>query len=609
MTTTSKSFSQFARRFFITLLVPLLLLNSFSLPQAKAADETGHINLSELVYLWFGLNPDLARHASALNGSLDIIKLGGALPPNPFAGAASTYGHFANPSTPLDDHLIDEDAAFQTFKKLVHGALKGLTAHGVAEIANSAAYEMLMRGFRTNDSILFFMGLHTLMDVAGGFHNDYMGSITSSRFFKVLFQIPVGHWSNGTDNDRLTPQRIKLTLRAFAPILIAFRQRQMNNEGINLEWLQHLKSQGVDIDNPNSMVDHFLDDPFVQNVLIDELPARTNPKYLRGAFEIFTRRFEKHNAFKTPESMRVLGAELMPGWIAKKLNEMEMMSEFIDEAWKRGLLNEDNVLKDAFTGSITGATELQRLVSYENSEERTENGGPLPFTRDWVIDRIIYGYLKGAVHIPYHKWKDGYLVEDLERLKKDLDLGGVQKIQQHFFGETTLFVDKPARTFWKAVFSQWNQRLKTGEFKGMADEILGLAEAISTTVIDQEKSINTLSLKYYKAVSKRFLGFLLSKSLLNIVRNSSAKYTDPGTQDLVDPANRQQLVEELGGKFGSFMSKKDIEEIVQENRTLNKKYNSTEPVGWIQKAAKKYVDTFGPGQAIRSCIRALEKAN
>lgn len=582
----------------------VLLINQ---PQMiLAANETTHFKFAQLLGELAGLDQNASNVVAKLNLAPDIIYGASATHAGIATSLAGEKVHFPTTITPFtlendgqDDHTIEKKGHIAKF---VSGLFRKMTTNGVSTLNNPEAYEQSMSGFRNNDPFKVFIGAHTITD-SSSFHANFKATLRVG-----IISVPVGHMSNGIENDRQTVIRLKAATEALLAIYIAARRRQESTSiGVNKEWLEKLSNQEityqnydkstnkllnevytkkVNINEPSEVATWFFSQQIVQKYL-NELPVRTNPKYLNQAMEKLSAYIKRHEVFLENKMVDDIFKERSAVWYSQKMDEYLALRDLLGIAWQRGLLNEPKIISDVFANALTGVTKLEdylinRTTTGAATGAEHDRGQPGFGTRDYILDNVVWTYGKGIVRIPYHRFHADYMIEDLQNFITRFENEEIDKIKMELFGGKSKFVENPRKVYWDKVWKHYKKEVNKSqgsrEKLTYSQKILILANAIVNTEVSPEHTIVSFSTS-----EKYKLMIMLQKYLW---QDYFAPNTAPGNYDLLFPIQREALLEKLQEKFGSdLISEKMYRDWLKYEKWINDAYNSKTPTTNIQKAA------------------------
>lgn len=589
-----------------------------------AANETTHFKWATVLAKLSGLNEVVGNAAGKQNQAADSIYGAAATHVGLATSLAGQKIHFPQAITPFNlendsqkDYTVESTGGSAVF---IRKLFRKMTTNGVSTLNNSEAYELSMTGFRENDAMKVFTGAHTVTD-ASAFHANFKATMRVG-----ILSVPVGHMSNGVENDRQTVIRVKAATEALLAVYIAARRRQeASGIGVNTEWLNKLSNEEisfqkydtkndtllpevitkkVNINEPSEVATWLFSQPVVEKYL-SELPVRTNPKYLNQAMETLSQYLKKHQVFLDNRTIDDLFKERSRSWYAQRMDEYQALRDFIGTAWERGLLNEVKILNDAFANPLTGATKLEQILTERTTEGAAtgaehEKGQPEFGTRAYVLDMVVWTYGRGIVRIPYHRWHADYMIEDLQRFITRFENTAIDKIEFKLFGHRSKFVENPRKVYWEKVQKKYKKAIakREGTKLSFYEKTVLMAEAIVNTQISPEHTVVS-----YSNAEKYKLITMFQKYLWGDYYNP---ITAPGNHDLLYPEQREALLSQLREKFGTdLISEKMYMDWLKHEKWINDAYNSKTPTTVIQKAAAKILDRAGKGGSGPSNPRAL----
>lgn len=615
----------------VLLLLSVIMFMSQS-QSIFAANETTHFKWATVLALLSGLNKVTSNAAGKYNQAPDSIYGAAATHVGLATSLAGQKFHFPEPITSFNlendsqkDYTVENTGGTKAI--FIRKLFRKMTTNGVSTLNNAEAYELTMEGFRENDAMKAFTGAHPVTD-ASAFHANFKSTLRVG-----IISVPVGHMSNGVENDRQTVIRVKASTESLLAVYIAIRRRQeVSGVGVDTEWLNKLSNEvitfqkyntiteellpeiitkKVNINEPSEVATWLFSQPVVQKYL-NELPVRTNPKYLHQAMQTISQYLKKHKVFLEDRMVDSLFKERSHLWYAQRMDEYQALRDLISIAWERGLLNETKILNDAFANPLTGATKLEQILTERITEGAAtgadhERGQPEFGTRAYVLDMVVWTYGRGVVRIPYHRWHADYMIQDLQSFITRFENAGIDKIEFELFGQKSKFVENPRKSYWDKVWKHYHKSIaKKQEKLSFSEKSVIMANAIVNTQVSPDHTLVS-----YSKAEKYKLMTLFQKYLWGDYYNPT---TAPGNHDLLYPEQREFLLSQLREKFGTdLISEKMYLDWLKHEKWINDAYNSKTPTTKIQKAAVWILNKTGkdrgglPQSKILNCSAIFTK--
>ncbi len=593
----------------------LKLFLAFLLPlSAFAARETGHSDLQRLMRI-YGFNQAMAEHLATSNVAVDNIAILKAIGLPPFAGMASEKLHFEKvvTGTDLDEKdlakiLTHKDQRRSYFAAIAAMFKSDAIGGGVASLSNAEAAELIARAIEKGDGDLFGAGLHTLMDVGSLFHVGYLGAMSVPLpLLEKFLKAPFGHLVDGVSSDNLTIAKMVLAMEAAGPFLITLRDSQPNGAGVDHEWLEKLKSQGVDVKDNASIMKWFYSQPEVKAVLEADLPANKGQDFLTKMADELKATLKQYK-FVTDEAYldrkmaqmldkaQTLRASSDESWTANTL-----VYELIEEIWNEKMFNEPQVIKETVTDylglekygkdltldNLVLQPDYHKLPDYVQAAVTAElkaSGTKHPHTKEWIIEEIAAKVTRGILHHAWQKFNTSYLNEGTQEVAVEAEKRALDKIEESLFGIKGKYVDNPKLAYLMArgkIFANWKQRNGLPFLR----RVMAVCDAILTTKVAPGYRVHTLTGSTLTSVGQKWR--ILGKTLAFVWKEAFVSpMTSPGNFAVKKPELRELVIAEIKEKFpNGIIPPEALMRTAEYNEYINLKYNSDVPTGPVQKAA------------------------
>jgi hypothetical protein len=574
---------------------------------ALAAGETGHSDLQRLLAAIYGLDNNAADYLATVNQSVDKVPLSAATQ----SGRASAKLHFGSVVTDTD---IDQrefakmlaNRGNRTFGQIVGQFFKNnALGGGVASLGNAESAEALGKAIRNGDGLLYAMGLHYLLDVAAPFHDGYKGALENPipglNKLPFLHQFAFGHLADGTSPDKLSIGKVILAMDAMGPFLIALRESQRNTVGVNTAWLENLRSQGVDVDNSESIRDWFLRQPVVQETLRSSLPANRSADYARVISQELKTTLTELNFYN---DTAYLDGQLTD--LVEKVNRFrqqadtrttvnDLITEMIDKAWTDGKLNERQVIRETTTdyfGLFEPTERLNDLIydpRFEGmpeyaqeavADQLAQKNTNLQHTRPWLIDQIRAKITRGMISQSWEKFNTSYLNDTTENAQVRIEQEAIEKIERHFFNRNGVYTYNAGAAHWTAVFKTWREMPKADRGNTFLEKIITFCDIVIKTHAAEGRQLHSLSFTMKAQIFIKTMSYIFSEE----VRNPR---TTKGNFAVRIKAFRDRIVAQIRHEFPEgLLTEKMLEKTRQYNEYINRKFNSNEAVGVRQTVAQ-----------------------
>ncbi|MGZ5279214.1 MAG: hypothetical protein ACXWC9_04695 [Pseudobdellovibrionaceae bacterium] len=570
------------------LMISLLTLSTSSV---RAAGETGHSDLVELIAMFYGLNPNAAALMSSLNQGMDTVLGAKAI----MSGVSSDKNHFSRIVTPidLDSSKLNSQGKQSQTAALASMLVADMLGGSVAVVGDPESHELANKALRekdpTNRIIKWGAGMHSSLDLAG-FHNGFKGGMPLPiPFLGRFFQIPLGHLVEGQTTDRITLKKFINALYALGPQFILMRETQRNGFGVNQQWLDMLKSQGVNVNDVNSMIHWFTNQPDIKAELI-QIEAMKNPTYLKMVMEEMEIRLWETRSFKSREVLYERINSMQPS-IQEGVPAEYIVFDMIEKAWSAGELNEKSLLRNVFANARSNARTLQELVNPIDASGLPEEIRAIMkndpsqnmYTREWVVWFIVEKMGKNLVKTPYSQMDVRYLSKAHNEKLSVLERESITRIQKAIFGEDSIkykFVNNPGVTWMKIAFKNLLDERRKVAGKPMLEKIVAYSDAILKSVVETEMHLKSFSAK---------IGF--KYWLMNFKYTHHEAFVEPlttkGNLNYMYEEDRNEMIKSLRKKFGKgFLVESVLAEYDRYLSKINDKYNTPDkPIGAIQKSA------------------------
>lgn len=585
----------------------------FGLSQTQAAGQTGHADLMRLLSAIYGFNIEAAQHIASVNQSADDVP-GSAATAFPFGGVVAEKGHFARVVTKSDLREKDvlgllKNNGERTFWEAFNAfMMNGTMGGGVAALSNAEGAEMIGKSMVNGDGTTFLLGMHYLMDVAGGFHDGYMGALNApipilSKFLKV----PLGHLVDGDSPDALAIGKIALSMVALGPFLITLRETQRNNVGVNTQWMNEMRGRGVDMNDNSAIMRWFFDQPEVEKCLKAYLPATQSEVFVQKVAESLEERLRSLHFFKSDDVLQDKIAALVAratelrndgseSWLTN-----DLIRQMIDESWREGHLYERKIVKEVFTDYLDpeGKTATLEALLIPNKMEdlpdyvRTAilsllatKGGHMPHTRGWALEQILAKVTRGMMTQPWEKFDTAHVNEDTTSARLAAEKTAMDKLEKHFFNRTSAYSYNPGIEYWSKVFDRWTTLLPDTEGQSIRSKVITFFDIILSTKIHEGNEVHSLEGRLKLEIFLKTLRFV-------VVDGFFRPLTSNGNFRVKHQELRRQVIAEIQSKHPQgLLTEEMLARSIRHNRRINQKYNSDTPVGPIQKTANVIVKTL-----------------
>ncbi len=577
-------------------LVATLLTGSM---KAHAGTETLHSDLVEFISMFFGLTPNAAALKSSINQGVDNVPGASAIQ----SGASSDKNHFAKTVTDVNINSDKLDAnGRRSFFGAVLAGMKNDTLGGTVGLpGNPQSHELVSIGLRVNSDfdrvILMNFGQHTAVDLAGGFHDGYKGSMPApilpipfaGKIVARMFQFPFGHLADGTTPDRLTIPKVINTIKILGPSLIVERESQRNDIGVNRQWLEYLTSQGVDVNSVDSMIEYFTSRPEIQKELLT-IEASYNPNYLRKVIDELFERFTVFGFFKKPEDLanrKAIAYQMAEG----RPDAAILTFKILETAWSAGELNERVVLEQVFAKARKHAQTLNELVNPIRldtlpdyvQEAYKKDKVLLAYSPEWIVWSMVEQMGGNLVKIPFSKFDSRYLFQEGEETLRAEEIASITRMQKSVFGENSVkfrYVYNPAVEWRKQLYANLRAASKEMVGRPFLEKVIAWSEAVLNTVIDSEKEIKSLSFKMKLSIFMHNLRYIFKEGFVS-------PKTAHGTLNYMYDQDRQEMIKAVRKMHrDGLIADQVLENYIAYKQKINDKFNTPNlPVGAIQKSA------------------------
>lgn len=603
----------------------MALTLSFS-TNVQAAGETGHSDLSRLLAAIFGLNIQAADYLATVNQSVDKVPLSAATQ----SGRASAKLHFATVVTQsdLDEKDLEKllkNNGNRTFLTVLGLFFKNNTmGGGVASLGNAEAAEALGKAMKKGDGVLYAMGLHYLLDTAAPFHDGYLGALSNPiplvNKLPFFHKFAFGHLTDGTSTDKLSIGKIIIAMDAMGPFLITLRESQKNDIGVNTQWLNYLKSQGVDVNSVESIRNWFMAQPYVKEILQKNLPANQSLDYSRMLVEEVKDRVQDLEFFNDQKyldekmSAVIDRVEELRNVKDTKITINNLIFDFVDQAWRDGKLNEKTVIAETTTdyfGAFEGTEKLTDLIydsKYEGlpdyaqdavaSQLKQKSSHPV-HSREWIVDQIVAKITREMISQSWEKFNTAYLNEKVEGKQIEVEARTIGNIEKHFFNRTGKYSYNPRLEHWMKVFSNWRALSKEERGDTLLKKVITFCDLVVTTKIYDGKEVHSLPASLKATIFIKTMAYIFHEEFRNPITTS-------GNFAVKISHLRQRMIEQLKREFPEgLITEKMLKRSQAYNELINRKFNSGEAVGPVQKTAQaikagaEYLQSLGARKGIR----------
>jgi hypothetical protein len=574
--------------------------------RAHAAGETGHSDLMRLIAAIYGLQLDAADYLATINQSVDKVPLSAATQ----SGRASAKLHFGTVVTESDLDEKDlakllQNSGKRTFSQVLMMFLKNnAMGGGVASLGNAESAEALGKAMKTGDGMLFGMGLHYLLDVAAPFHDGYLGALGNPipliNKLPFLHQFAFGHLADGTSPDRLSIGKIVIAMDAMGPFLIALRNSQKGEIGVNSKWLNQLQAQGVDVNDSESIRNWFMSQPEVKEVLQTYIPANRSVDYTKVIIGELRERLIDLKFFNDKAYMDEKLKELVEQVQQfKEVNDTktsvnDLIFKMIDQAWAEGKLNEKQVIKETTTdyfGLFETTESLSDLLfdpKYEglpeyaqeavSSQLQLKNSRPM-HTRGWIVDQIVAKITREMINQSWEKFNTAYLNENVEKAQIKIEQEAIGKIEKAFFKRTGKYSYNPGVEYWAKVKEVWSSMPKAEKGRTFLEKIITYCDVVVKTRLYDGKEIHSLDFATKAQIFMKTMKYIFKE-----------EYVDPRTSKgnfaVRIKKFRDRIVQQIQREFPEgLLTEKMLMRSREYNAFVNKKFNSDDAVGIRQNIA------------------------
>lgn len=587
--------------------------------QVKAAGETGHSDLMRLMAAVYGLEMNAADFLASVNQAVDNVPFSAATQ----SGRASAKLHFATTVTRSDLDQKDFEKLMKNngkrdFLQIIGMFFKNKAmGGGVASLGNAEAAEGLHKAMTNGDGILFGMGLHYLLDVGAPFHDGYLGALTNPvpviGRMPFLHKIALGHLVDGTSPDRLSIAKIAVALDSMGPFLIALRESQRDGLGVNQKWLDYLKSQGIDVNDHRSILNWFLSQDVVKDVLQKYLPANQTADYAKVLVKELHETLKRLSFFKNDVYLQaqldklIQEVEFLRADLNSKKSINDLVFEMIDRAWAEGQLKERTVINHTVTDYFSSVDEnmkdqknrlvipesmkLQDLIDDPRFEtlpeyarvavdsELTQKGTRVPYTRGWLVDQIVAKVTRGMISQSWEKFNTAYLNDKSEKAQISIEHEALAKIEKHFFSRTGQYVYNPGIEHWSKVREAWKALSPEERGSTLLDKIIVFSDLVVRTRLAEDALLHGPSIMVKVKIFIKTMGFVFGEEIRDPI-------TRRGNFAVRIKAYRDIIVERLKRDYPQgLLTEQLLAKAEKHNERLNRKYNSDEAIGVVQKTA------------------------
>lgn len=593
------------RRMVVCLLMFVSLFLQAS--SAWAAGETGHSDLQRLLAALYGLDNNAADYLATVNESVDQVPLSAATQ----SGRASGKLHFGSVVTDTD---IDQrelstmlaNRGNRTFGQVVAQFFKNnALGGGVASLGNAESGEALAKAIRTGDGMLYAMGLHYLLDVAAPFHDGYKGALSNPipvlNRLPFLHQFAFGHLADGTSPDKLSIGKVVLAMDAMGPFLIALRESQRDTVGVNTQWLEHLRSQGVDVNDSESIRDWFLRQDVVRETLQSSLPANRSADYARVISQELKTTLTTLNFYNDTAYLDAQLADMV-----EKVNRFrleadtrttinDLITEMLDQAWREGKLNEKQVIRETTTdyfGLFEPTERLQDLIydprfegMPEYAQEAVANqleikNTHIQHSRPWLLDQIRAKITRGMISQSWEKFNTSYLNDATEEAQVRIEQEAIQKIEKHFFNRSGVYTYNAGAAHWSTVFKTWRALSPAERGNTFLEKIITFCSLVIETHAAEGRQLHSLSNLMKVQIFIKTIHYIFTEEIRN-------PRTTAGNFAIRISGFRNRIIDQIRREFPEgLLTEQMLEKASRYNDYINRKFNSPEAVGFRQTAAR-----------------------
>ena len=589
------------------LTVLITLMFSFAPFAAHAAGETGHSDLMRLLASLYGLNMNAADYLATVNQSVDKVPLSAATQ----SGRASAKLHFGSVVTATD--LAEKDFATilankgnRSFGQVISIFLKNnAMGGGVAALGNAESAEALSKAIRTGDGLLYGMGLHYLLDVSAPFHDGFMGALSNPipglNKIPFLHQFAFGHLAEGTSPDKLTVGKIVLAMDAMGPFLITLRESQKDSVGVNSEWLNRLRSQGVDVNDSESIRNWFMRQDVVKTTLESSLPANRSVDFAQVITQELKEELMRVRFFNSEQYLDSQLAELVDK--AKTLEAAadtgtsmnDLITQLIDKAWNDGQLNESRVISETTTdyfGLFEPTEKLSDLIYDPRFEglpgyaqdaiasQLAAKSTHIQHSRGWLLDQIRAKITRGMLSQSWEKFNTSYLNDNTENAQIRIEQEAIGKIEKHFFNRNGKYSYNASADHWAQVFKTWREMPKQDRGSNILEKIITFCDLVIKTKAYEGKEIHTLNFALKAQMFIKTMQFIFKEEILNPL-------TTRGNFAVRIRAFRDRIIRQIQQEFPEgLLTARMLEKADAYNKFINRKFNSDDAVGFRQRAAR-----------------------